>query len=192
MKKRREKPRGPRVTSRYDPTAKPQRAHRADGPHDFITVLSSVSEGKYAVTPPSAEQVAAQAHEPVNVAGSFWLYHDYWVEFWDAHMYRPDETALLVKRAVLREEREIAQARQEVETLERFRDLPKQLAREMIPDEVRMFVWQRDGGQCVRCGGRERLEFDHIIPVADGGSSTERNVQLLCEPCNRSKGRSVS
>jgi len=102
MKKRREKPRGPRVTSRYDPTAKPQRAHRADGPHDFITVLSSVSDRKYAVTPPSAEQVAAQAHEPVNVAGSFWLYHDYWVEFWDAHMYRPDETALLVKRAVLK------------------------------------------------------------------------------------------
>ena len=64
--------------------------------------------------------------------------------------------------------------------------------RERIPDPVRIFVWRRDGGKCVCCGSRERLEFDHIIPVADGGSSTERNIQLLCETCNRSKGRSVS
>jgi 5-methylcytosine-specific restriction endonuclease McrA len=30
-----------------------------------------------------------------------------------------------------------------------------------------------------------------IIPVISGGSSTERNVQLLCEPCNRSKGATI-
>src|SRR5437016_14672962 len=109
----------------------------------------------------------------------------------DSDIYRQDDAALLVKRAVLREERELAHARQEVETLERFGDLPS-VSRDVISDEVRMFVWQRDGGRCVRCGAREKLEFDHIIPLADGGSSTERNIQLLCEPCNRSKGRSVS
>jgi 5-methylcytosine-specific restriction endonuclease McrA len=110
--------------------------------------------------------------------------------FQDTDRYRDDEAALLVKRAVLREERGLAQARQEVEALERFGDLPT-ASRETIPDDVRLFVWQRDGGRCIRCGSRENLEFDHIIPVADGGSSTERNVQLLCEPCNRTKGRSV-
>lgn len=60
-------------------------------------------------------------------------------------------------------------------------------AREAIPEEVRIFVWRRDEGKCTKCGSQERLEFDHIIPVAKGGSSTARNIQLLCERCNRQK-----
>ncbi len=60
-----------------------------------------------------------------------------------------------------------------------------------IPESVRIFVWRRDQGKCVQCGSNERLEFDHIIPVIEGGSSTERNVQLLCEPCNRRKSDSI-
>jgi len=63
--------------------------------------------------------------------------------------------------------------------------------RERIPDSVRLFVWQRDQGKCVKCGSAEKLEFDHIIPVIKGGSNTERNVQLLCEQCNRTKGASI-
>jgi len=58
-------------------------------------------------------------------------------------------------------------------------------------ESVRLFVWQRDKGQCAKCGSRERLEFDHIIPLAPGGSNTERNIQLLCEACNRSKGATI-
>lgn len=64
-------------------------------------------------------------------------------------------------------------------------------SREPIPRSVRLFVWQRDRGQCVQCGSREQLEFDHIIALASGGSSTERNIQLLCEACNRSKGSTI-
>lgn len=56
-----------------------------------------------------------------------------------------------------------------------------------IPDEVRILVWRRDGGKCVKCGSQEDLEYDHIIPVSKGGSSTARNLQLLCERCNREK-----
>jgi len=63
--------------------------------------------------------------------------------------------------------------------------------RRPIPKDVKMFVWQRDKGQCVECGSNENLEFDHIIPVSKGGSNTERNLQLLCEPCNRQKGASI-
>lgn len=61
-----------------------------------------------------------------------------------------------------------------------------------IPDDVKMFVWQRDGGRCVQCGTQENLEYDHIIPVSKGGSNTARNIQLLCEKCNRSKGPNIA
>ena len=63
--------------------------------------------------------------------------------------------------------------------------------REIIPEDVRIFVWRRDEGRCVQCGSNERLEFDHVIPLSRGGSSTERNLQLLCEFCNRSKSDKI-
>jgi len=59
--------------------------------------------------------------------------------------------------------------------------------RAAIPSEVRREVWRRDGGRCVKCGSRERSEYDHIVPVTKGGSNTARNVELLCEACNRRK-----
>ena len=58
--------------------------------------------------------------------------------------------------------------------------------RRPIPQDVQILVWNRDGGKCVKCGSTERLEFDHIIPISRGGSTTTRNLQLLCEKCNRS------
>ncbi len=64
--------------------------------------------------------------------------------------------------------------------------------REHIPKGVKMYVWQRDQGRCVNCGSNEKLEYDHIIPLAKGGSNTDRNIQLLCERCNRSKGSSIA
>lgn len=57
---------------------------------------------------------------------------------------------------------------------------------------VRRAVWIRDRGQCARCGSRKPLEFDHVVPVSRGGSNTERNIELLCEICNRAKSNSIS
>jgi Holliday junction DNA helicase RuvB subunit len=64
-------------------------------------------------------------------------------------------------------------------------------SRTAIPSEVRREVWRRDGGKCVVCGSRENLEYDHIIPVAKGGSNTARNIELLCEKHNREKRDSI-
>lgn len=68
---------------------------------------------------------------------------------------------------------------------------PPAVERLPIPDAVKMYVWQRDGGHCVRCGSQENLEYDHIIPVSKGGSNTARNIQLLCSSCNRAKGANI-
>lgn len=60
-----------------------------------------------------------------------------------------------------------------------------------ISYDTKRKVWRRDNGRCIQCGNNEYLEFDHIIPVSKGGSNTERNIQLLCEKCNRSKGATI-
>ena len=56
-----------------------------------------------------------------------------------------------------------------------------------ISSQVRREVWRRDFGRCVECGSRDKLEYDHIIPFSKGGSNTARNIELLCENCNRKK-----
>lgn len=59
--------------------------------------------------------------------------------------------------------------------------------RRLVSKETRNAVWIRDGGQCVECGSNDYIEFDHIIPVAKGGSNTVNNIQLLCRRCNGAK-----
>ena len=67
----------------------------------------------------------------------------------------------------------------------------KSVDRQPIPDDVQIFVWNRDGGKCVKCGSQEKLEYDHIIPFSKGGNNTARNLQLLCEECNRKKSNTI-
>ncbi len=72
-----------------------------------------------------------------------------------------------------------------------IRTSPVEKASRHISNNVKRIVWQRDEGKCVACGSNEFLEFDHIVPVSKGGSNTERNCQLLCEPCNRKKAAKI-
>jgi 5-methylcytosine-specific restriction endonuclease McrA len=60
-----------------------------------------------------------------------------------------------------------------------------------ISNDVKQLVWNRDRGACRACGSTAELQFDHVIPVARGGGSTEHNLQVLCGPCNRRKGASI-
>ena len=62
-----------------------------------------------------------------------------------------------------------------------------EIAGRQISQEVKDLVWNRDKGNCVQCSSNLKLEFDHIIPFSKGGSNTYRNIQLLCENCNRKK-----
>lgn len=53
--------------------------------------------------------------------------------------------------------------------------------------QCRHEVFERDGHQCVECGSADRLEVDHIMPMAAGGDDELSNLQTLCKPCNASK-----
>jgi len=58
----------------------------------------------------------------------------------------------------------------------------------VIPAAVKIEVWKRDKGSCVKCGSKENLHFDHIIPYSQGGSSKDaKNIQILCLSHNLSK-----
>ena len=58
----------------------------------------------------------------------------------------------------------------------------------MIPSHVKLEVWKRDKGKCVKCGSTENLHFDHIIPYSKGGSSLiAANIQILCARHNLEK-----
>jgi HNH endonuclease len=58
----------------------------------------------------------------------------------------------------------------------------------VIPTAVKLEVWKRDKGSCVKCGSKKNLHFDHIIPYSQGGSSKDpENIQILCAAHNIGK-----
>ena len=73
-----------------------------------------------------------------------------------------EEIVIAVKHAVLTHEKTFTDMRADIERLLRLPD-SNATPREPIPADVRMFVWRRDEGRCVRCDSNQRLEFDHII-----------------------------
>jgi len=115
-----------------------------------------------------------------------WVFKGYVYEV--DHLFSDEEARLLILEDFDKE-------RQKFETLNaKFDEAPAQEAtyeRPRIPESVRIEVWRRDGGKCARCGSRERLEYDHIVPISRGGSNTARNIELLCEDCNRRKSNNV-
>jgi len=67
-----------------------------------------------------------------------------------------------------------------------------------IPKALRRQVWERDGGRCAfvgtdghRCESTRRLEFDHIVPLANGGKTTPENLRLLCRAHNQYEAERV-
>jgi len=55
---------------------------------------------------------------------------------------------------------------------------------------LRWEVFERDNYTCQYCGQcapNVKLEVDHVIPVADGGSNDMDNLRTSCYACNRGK-----
>ncbi|MBI5842202.1 MAG: HNH endonuclease [Chloroflexi bacterium] len=134
--------------------------------------------------------VKASQENPVE-----WSEGNKWREVWwifKGNVYKITEILseehirLLVIDAFNRERNELEGLKQQHEG-----NVEEHSGRIPIPESVRIEVWRRDGGKCVKCGSRVNLEFDHIIPVSKGGSNTARNIELLCEKHNRSKGAKI-
>jgi hypothetical protein len=122
--------------------------------------------------------------------GSIWAFRDYLYLLEGAEYESEDVKKLYIKHFVFKKEKQFSRIKKEVERFERF-DKINPVYREQIPEDVRMYVWRRDNGRCVKCNSDKNLEFDHIIPISKGGSNTERNIQLLCSDCNKKKSNAI-
>ncbi len=49
-------------------------------------------------------------------------------------------------------------------------------------------IMERDNWTCQRCGAKDDLTIDHIVPRSRGGSGDDDNLQVLCGRCNSGKG----
>jgi hypothetical protein len=115
----------------------------------------------------------------------WWCRDRFWCEDDDLS---PQDVFALVYERDARRRRRLDRAH----TLLATRALPESAARrEVVPRELRRAVFERDGGRCVECGARFDLQYDHVIPLALGGASTLENLQILCAPCNASKGAAL-
>jgi hypothetical protein len=117
---------------------------------------------------------------------TFWWFQDRF--YWDNDGLAQQEVYALLVTRQQRERQRIQMAQATVA----IGAAPRAASRAVIPDDVKQFVFARDGGRCRQCSATNDLQFDHIIPVALGGGSTADNLQLLCGPCNRRKGAGLT
>lgn len=69
------------------------------------------------------------------------------------------------------------------------------LYRKKLPKWTQRGVFYRDRGRCIQCYkdlsgvmiSGEEVHYDHIVPLAVGGTNDPSNFQLLCCKCNLSK-----
>lgn len=60
-----------------------------------------------------------------------------------------------------------------------------------VPPRVKLRIYFRYRGRCQSCIRKlatgDVPQFDHIIALANGGTNSETNIQLLCSPCHKAK-----
>jgi hypothetical protein len=110
--------------------------------------------------------------------------------YWESEDLDADEVYALLVSKQQRERGRIERAKAMVAMGMQPQDQAQR--RDVIPDDVKQLVWLRDGGRCRHCGAQTELQYDHVIPVAMGGSSNQENLQILCGPCNRRKSAGLT
>jgi hypothetical protein len=118
---------------------------------------------------------------PIKLNPRIWIFKDYF--YIVEGPYIDEQFKLLIFESFDRERIRFERLKQKFDSSSQVEKQP----RHRIPEKVRIEIWQRDGGKCAKCGSREKLEYDHIVPLSKGGSNTARNIELLCEKCNRTK-----
>lgn len=64
------------------------------------------------------------------------------------------------------------------------------MKRKSIHPRKKQKIFERDNFKCSNCkvnGDFNSLEVDHIIPIINGGTNEESNLQTLCYRCNMQK-----
>jgi 5-methylcytosine-specific restriction endonuclease McrA len=132
-----------------------------------------------------AELELWQREQPVALIEAegrqWWWYRDCF--YWEDDGLRAYDVMALVVERERRKQRKLERAHAAM-----HQELNGAPRREPVPREVRLAVWQRDGGRCVECASDFELQYDHVIPFSMGGASSVENLQLLCADCNRAKG----
>jgi hypothetical protein len=113
---------------------------------------------------------------------TYWWFED--CLYWEDEELEATDVLALVRDRERRRQRRLERARVAL-ALDAEPAGPR---RQPIAREVRLAVFERDGGRCVECASTFDLQYDHVIPVSMGGATTVENLQLLCAPCNQSKG----
>lgn len=99
-----------------------------------------------------------------------------------------NQVLLAIKARHYRSDEQLKRLKAEVANFEALDQVSRgSQARHALRDDVKLLVWSRDGGRCVACHSAHNLHFDHVSPVARGGSDESENIQLLCRTCNLAK-----
>lgn len=154
-------------------------------PEKFLKALKRSKDFNFPIPIPRLPELLFQADKKTTV--KFFYYEDAW--YYTEENLDEDDVEALIEETYARKDRKL---RRQIDKAKRMQpDISESFPREKLSEGVQNSVWTRDGGKCVQCGSRRNLEFDHIIPVSKGGGNTARNIQLLCEKCNREKGSKI-